>query len=228
MEMSEQANMIDDDVLRLREYIEGRVAQGGDLRLPPEPKLSEALGVSRGRLRTVLKRLEDEGLIWRHVGKGTFVGPRQVKLDDEAWSSSISADDIMDARLVLEPQLAAQAAIHATSANIAAMDQCLTEMADTGPFVPWKRLDEQLHRIIAESTHNSLLLMLYDTMRVQVRVNLDSRMEEVFAEQTGPRHDTDGEHRLLVDAIRTHNPGKAEQLMREHLRSVRIRLFGLR
>jgi GntR family transcriptional regulator, transcriptional repressor for pyruvate dehydrogenase complex len=226
--MSQQTNMIDDDVLRLREYIEGHVASSGDLRLPPEPKLSEALGVSRGRLRTVLKRLEDEGLIWRHVGKGTFVGPRQVTTDDENWSSSISVDDIMDARLVLEPQLAAQAAVHATAADIAAMEQCLADMAATEPFIPWKRLDEHLHRVVAESTHNALLLMLYDTMRVQVRLNLDTRMEEVFTSQTGPRHDTDGEHHQLVDAIRTHNPARAEQLMREHLRSVRIRLFGLR
>lgn len=220
--------MIDDDVLRLREYIESHVASSGDMRLPPEPKLSEALGVSRGRLRTVLKRLEDEGLIWRHVGKGTFVGPRQVKPDDKHWSSSVSVDDIMDARLVLEPQLAAQAAVHATAADIADMDQCLAEMASTKPFMPWKRLDEHLHRIIAESTHNALLLMLYDTMRLQMRLNLDARMEEVFTTQTGPRHDTDGEHRLLVDAIRTHNPARSEQLMREHLRSVRTRLFGLR
>lgn len=226
--MSQQANMIDNDVLRLREYIEGHVANSGDLRLPPEPKLSEALGVSRGRLRTVLKRLEDEGLIWRHVGKGTFIGPKHGTPNDENLSFSISVDDIMDARLVLEPQLAAQAAVHATATDIAAMEQCLADMATTAPFMPWKRLDEHLHRIIAESTHNALLVMLYDTMRVQVRVNLDARMEDVFTSQTGPRHDTDGEHHLLVDAIRTHNPARAEQLMREHLRSVRVRLFGLR
>ena len=70
--------------------------------------------------------------------------------------------------------------------------------------------------------------MLYDTMRKQLRISLDARMEEVFGQMAGPRHDTDDEHRLLVDAIRAHNPAKAEQLMREHLRSVRTRLFGLR
>lgn len=221
-------NMIEDDVARLREYIEHRVAQGGDMRLPPEPKLGEALGVSRGRLRTVLKRLEDAGLIWRHVGKGTFAGPRHVKPNDDNWSSSISVDDLMDARLVLEPQLAAQAAVHATPADIVAMEQCLADMTTAGPFMPWKRQDERLHRLIAAATHNVLLLMLYDTLRAQLRVNLDARMEEVFTPLTGPRRDTDAEHKLLVEAIRAHNPGKAEQLMREHLRSVRTKLFGLR
>lgn len=219
---------IDDDLTRLRQYVEERMARGGDLRLPPEPKLGEALGVSRGRLRTVLKRLEDEGLIWRHVGKGTFVGTRQVTPEDDRWTSSISVDDLMEARLVLEPQLAAQAAVHATPTDVQAMEQCLVEMTGTGPFMPWKRLDERLHRIIAEATHNHLLLMLYDTMRTQLRVNLDTRMGEVFDGIAGPRRDTEGEHRLLVDAIRAHNPTKAEALMREHLRSVRTKLFGLR
>lgn len=221
-------NMIEDDVARLRQYIESHVAGGEDRRLPPEPKLGDVLGVSRGRLRTVLKRLEDEGLIWRHVGKGTFIGPRPVKLGDDNWSSSISVDDLMDARLVLEPQLAAQAAVHATPADIAAMEQCLAEMAGAGPFMPWKRLDERLHRTLAEATHNVLLLLLYDTLRQQLRDNLDTRMEAVFSPITGPRHDTDAEHRLLVDAVRLHDPTRAEQLMRDHLRSVRTRLFGLR
>lgn len=221
-------NTIDDDVFRLRSYIEARLAHGGsDLRLPPEPKLGEQMGMSRGRLRTVLQRLEDEGLIWRHVGKGTFIGP-PVSTDVSNEASVISVDDLIEARLVLEPQLAAQAALHATPADLDAMDRCLSEMALPGPFMPWKRLDERLHRVIAEATHNALLLRMYDTLRAQVRLNLDARMEEVYGPTSGPRHETDLEHRLLVDAIRIHHAVKAEQLMRDHLRLVRTRLFGLR
>jgi GntR family transcriptional regulator, transcriptional repressor for pyruvate dehydrogenase complex len=222
-------NLIDDDVTRLRSYIEARTSSNSDdPRLPPEPKLCEVLGISRGRLRTVLKRLESEGLIWRHVGKGTFIGPRQIQTDDAGLSAAISMDDLLNARLVLEPQLAAQAAIHATPADIQALEQCLSEMQAARPFIHWKRLDERLHRVIAEATHNALLLMLYDTVRGQMRVNLDSRIEAVYAPMTEPREDTDHEHRKLVDAIRAHNPDHAEQAMREHLRSVRTRLFGQR
>ncbi|MBB5497602.1 FadR/GntR family transcriptional regulator [Paraburkholderia sp. MM5384-R2] len=221
-------NLIDDDVVRLRNYIETRASTADDSRLPPEPKLCEALGISRGRLRTVLKRLESEGLIWRHVGKGTFIGPRQIRADDASLSAAISLDDLLDARLVLEPQLAAQAAIHATAADIAVLEQCLSEMQTAKPFIQWKRLDERLHRAIAEATHNALLLMLYGTVRTQMQVNLDSRIEAVYSPMSEPRQDTDNEHRKLVDAIRAHNPDHAEQAMREHLRSVRTRLFGQR
>lgn len=51
-------------------------AQG---KLPPERELCEALGVSRGALRKALARAESQGRIWRHVGKGTFFGPRPAE-----------------------------------------------------------------------------------------------------------------------------------------------------
>lgn len=218
---------IDDDVARLRDYIDG-LERKGDMRLPPEPKLGERLGVSRSRLRTMLKRLEDEGMIWRHVGKGTFLGPRQLTIDAPDWAASISVDDFFDARLLLEPQLAGHAAVHATPADIIALENGVSEMAATTSFLQWKRLDDRLHRTIAEATHNALLLMLYDTLRSQVRLGLDERMEEVFGTPPAPRITTESEHGDVVEAIRGRNPERAEQAMRDHIRSVRNSLFGLR
>ena len=45
-------------------------------RLPAERELCDVLGVSRGELRKALALLEAEGEVWRHVGKGTFLGAR--------------------------------------------------------------------------------------------------------------------------------------------------------
>jgi DNA-binding FadR family transcriptional regulator len=217
----------EDDFARLRAYIDEAGASGEE-RLPAEPRLCEELGLSRGRLRTLLRRLESEGVIWRHVGKGTFIGPRQANLDDTAPSPHISADNIMDARLLLEPQLAAQAAIHATPAHIGAMEQCMSDMALCDTLVQWRRLDERLHRLIAESTRNHLLLMLYDVLRAQMRHSLAARVDEAFTAIPAPRFDSDAHHAAIIDAIGRHNPLQAETLMRQHLQAVRAILFGAR
>lgn len=219
------ARTIEVDLERLREYLDA-VAKSGRQRLPPEPRLSEELDVSRGRLRTILRRAEEVGLIWRHVGKGTFIGQREVQLGETRWLSQVSPDDIIEARIMLEPLLASRAAIHANQADLETLQNCLAEMDQAGEFATWKRLDEKLHRLIAQATHNPLLLILYDTMRSQVKLRIDSRLEAIYAQDHSPKQATDHEHRRVIDAIVAHDPRAAEQAMRTHLVSLRERLFG--
>ena len=93
-----------------------------DGRLPPERELCESLGVSRGDLRKALDVLERDGHIWRHVGKGTFVGsgPVEEAIGISEIAGSSNPADVMRARLIIEPEIAREAALHATIADIAA------------------------------------------------------------------------------------------------------------
>ena len=216
-----------DELSHLKAYLDETAARG-ETRLPPEPRLSEALGISRGRLRTLLRRLEDEGAIWRHVGKGTFIGTRDTVEVRPTTAPLFSVGDVFAARMLLEPLLAAEAAIHANADNLAAMDAYIGEMARSETYVQWKRLDERLHREIAKASNNTLLLMLYDTLRTQIRETLDVRLEQVFNGSHGPISSTDSEHSTVIDAIRMHDPMRAESAMRDHLASVRTKLFGIR
>src|ERR1700761_2614262 len=109
---------------RLRDYIDGALRERRD-RLLPEPQLAQLLEIPRGRLRTHLKRLEKDGLIWRHVGKGTFIGPRTTPLLGPV--GSVSPSDVMEGRLMIEPLLAGKAAVHARPSDIDAMERCLEE-----------------------------------------------------------------------------------------------------
>ena len=52
----------------------GRIGPGSQL--PPEPQLASKLGVSRATLRDALGSLEDEGLVTRTRGSGTFLAHR--------------------------------------------------------------------------------------------------------------------------------------------------------
>lgn len=219
--------MTSDDLIRLNVLLDETVSRG-ESRLPPEPQLSEAIGVSRGRLRTLLRRLEEDGAIWRHVGKGTFIGSRDTVEVRSTSAPSFSVGDIFAARLLLEPLLAAEAAMHATADNLASLRHCHDSMATTKGYLHWKRLDDRLHREIAKATNNTLLLILYDTLNTQIRRALEGRLEQVFGHVEGSMTAADREHSRVVEAICLHDPMAAEQAMRDHLNSVRVKLFGLR
>jgi GntR family transcriptional regulator len=59
-------------------------------RLPPEQELSAQLGISRGTLRTALRRLEESGEIVRRQGSGTYVGRASAPALDEGLEKLVS------------------------------------------------------------------------------------------------------------------------------------------
>lgn len=63
----------------VRDQLAGRIASGeieAGSRLPPEPQLAADLGVSRATLREALRSLEEDGLVTRTRGAGTYATSR--------------------------------------------------------------------------------------------------------------------------------------------------------
>src|SRR5918992_3100598 len=63
-------------------------------RLPPEQELSAHLGISRGTLRTALRRLEEGGEIVRRQGSGTYVGRVATTSLDEGLEKLVSYSEL--------------------------------------------------------------------------------------------------------------------------------------
>ena len=72
-------NLSDAVAEKLREYIRSSDAPRS-LRLPPEAVIGESMGVSRITVRRALSDLEQEGLIQRIHGRGTFINPNISKI----------------------------------------------------------------------------------------------------------------------------------------------------
>ncbi len=105
----------------VRDQLAGRITSGAippGSRLPPEPQLAEDLGVSRATLREALRSLEEDGLITRRRGAGTFAAHRprlRNNLDvnfgvTEAIRASGMRPGTVDARVAVAPASPQEAA----------------------------------------------------------------------------------------------------------------------
>ena len=92
----------------------------GDL-LPPERQLVEMLGVSRGSVRDAIRSLELMGLLEPRQGVGTVVRSRGASaanpLARALREKQKQVAELIDVRKMIEPHLAARAAVHAPAMN---------------------------------------------------------------------------------------------------------------
>jgi DNA-binding FadR family transcriptional regulator len=210
----------DDVVWSLRKMLDnGNYPIGA--RLPAERDLCVELNVSRTVLRTALARLEAEGRLWRSVGQGTFAGSRPVKTGSAIVLASAvtSPAEIMEVRLVIEPQGAFHAAVRATEDDIAHLRHCLLKLENSPYDANYARWDSTFHRGIFEAAHNSLFLMLFDAVN---DVRNQASWSNVWARMLPPNHaEFSRQHQRIVDAISSRDPAAAQESMRAHLLLVR-------
>ncbi|MEX0807363.1 MAG: FCD domain-containing protein [Dongiaceae bacterium] len=204
---------------RLRELIAGDNYPPGR-RLPPERELAEEMAVSRGALRRALAILEGEGLVWRHVGKGTFTGLRPESAAGPALvgSSLHSAESVLEVRSILEPAVARIAAERASSTDLARMKSHLQAAQNSADTETFNLHCDMLHRSIARATHNAILLRLYDALS-PIRALAHAVGED--AELTPAEMASYWrEHADIIEAINTGDAGAAETAMKRHIKQV--------
>lgn len=210
---------------QLRAYLAQRDLPA-NARLPAERELCETLGVSRGELRKALAILEGEGELWRHVGKGTFVGSRPV---EEMFSIASMADqtnpaEVMRTRFLVEPEIAREAALNATLDDIREMRACLKGSRAARTWRHYENWDNRLHRTIARATHNSLLVALFDTLNAVRRAVVWGRLRNTPVRPPANHHSF-AEHERIVAAIEERAREDAAAAMRAHLFSVQQNLL---
>lgn len=224
-DMNDEASTGLDALTQLRAYL-ARPELPIDSRLPPERELAGHLGISRAELRKALDVLESENQIWRHVGKGTFIGSRPIDTlaDIAAITRRTNPSEVMRTRLLLEPEVARMAALNATSTQIADMKICLQRTRAAQTWRQYEAWDNRLHRIIAEATQNTLLLALLDTLNAVRRAVVWGRLRGERVKPAADHHSFD-EHDSIVAAIEDRDLDRAAAAMRKHLESVERNLL---
>ncbi|RKK06155.1 FCD domain-containing protein [Pseudoroseomonas wenyumeiae] len=204
---------------RLEAYLREAGLTPGD-RLLPERQLTTLLGVSRRALREALGEMELRDRIWRGVGQGTFIGPKPAGLarpEPRVRASTPLA--IMEARLTLEPALAALAAMKATAEDVEAMARAARRGTETRDQDSWGLWDGAFHGAIARACHNPLLLAAFQEVEASRALTDWGRLRAAIT--TAPiRQASALEHQAISTAIAARDATAAQRAMRAHLQSV--------
>ena len=188
-------------------------------RLAPEAVMGETYGVGRSTIREALRVLESQGVIKMKTGPGG--GPIVAPFDASFLAANIGLHlqlsgatfrDVMNARLVIEPSIAAAAANHQAEPALLALrsnvDQT-NEADDTNRLVGESA---NFHDLVAVSSANPffeyLLLALH-------------RITEPFAQRLPYRGERRerliGHHENIIAAIEAGDPDSAAAAMRADL-----------
>ncbi|MCK8787397.1 FCD domain-containing protein [Roseomonas sp. NAR14] len=209
---------------RLEAHLSAAGFKTGD-RLLPERQLTTLLGISRRALREVLGEMELQGRLWRGVGQGTFLGPKPAVTHPTPRTGGGQQAShplaVMEARLTLEPALAALAAIKVTTADVEAIRHAARRGAETRDPENWGRWDGAFHGAIARACHNPPLLAAFDAIEASRAQTNWGRLRAVIT-TAAMRQASALEHAAIAAAIVARDAAAAQRAMRTHLRSVQL------
>jgi DNA-binding GntR family transcriptional regulator len=201
----------------LGQFTDGRWSAGEPVNIGA---LSRELDVSQTPLREALARLEHTGLVRREALKGYRVAP---------LLSERELVQLMDARLVLEPAQAFEAARRTTPEFLREVLDSVDDLAraatssDSKVFSGYWKLDERFHLLIARQADNPFLEKAYRSLGGQVQ-----RFR--FFAKLGSARGAPGlaaeEHRAVYDALAAGDPDQAAARMRTHIENAKQRVLN--
>ncbi|MFB4316362.1 FadR/GntR family transcriptional regulator [Actinomadura sp. 21ATH] len=145
-------------------------------KIPPEPVLSESLGVGRNTVREAVRALTHVGLLECLQGDGTYVRATS-ELSGAVRRRLATAEiiEILEVRRGLEVEAARLAAARRTPEDVAAIGAALAERDATwaaGAHAEFIEADLAFHTAVVEATHNGVLTELYRDFSAALRASI--------------------------------------------------------
>lgn len=167
------------------------------VQLPNERQMAERHGTTRQRIRDALLIMQEAGLVKRRVGSGTYLSedaPRIIERMDADVNVQASHDhsflETIEARLIIEPGVAALAARNITEVKLAALKRSLDDIQRPCTWIEYKSRLYMFSRACYEASGNSFLLRTFDQI-------LKARQDHRF--------DGHRENGAVADIVRRHS-----------------------
>lgn len=176
-------------------------------------------------VREALRSLVERGMIDVEPGRGTFVrdatGPRRFQpLDLEIRRRGTTARQLSEARLLLETEAAALAAVHANADDLVALLGALARLESSPTPLDRVRNDLAFHMALVTASHNPVIETMFASIQgLTVELMVRSAGDAEIVRRSAPYH------RIAYDAIRDRDPVGARAAIQAHL-SVAASTYG--
>ncbi|MFG6191822.1 FadR/GntR family transcriptional regulator [Nonomuraea sp. JJY05] len=193
-------------------------------KLPSERELAQNFAVSRPTIREALAALELAGLAKSHKGRGTVVTGTAATV--ATWGVEVLPPQVFEARLAIEPSLAALAAEKRYPEDLELLESTLAkleaEYAETGAYAS----DLPVHRAIARAARNPLLEQALEESLRHVEGPLWQELRRRALAEVSARDGHVEESRTVIRHIREGNAAEAAEVWRRHLLTYRSEILG--
>lgn len=203
----------------LIEIIKKNNLKPGD-KLPTETELVNILNVGRSTVREAVKALASRNILTIRQGAGTFISPEMGITEDPLGLSLITKDtslalDMINFRIIFEPEMAALAAINATSIDLNHIEHsCSVVEQLIKSNQEYSQEDSAFHEAIALASGNKIITRI-------IKVIYQSIQRNIFVTEDSLSSDTLIYHRQITTAIKNHDPVGARCGMIMHLNKLR-------
>lgn len=207
---------------QIADQIRHRIQQGdyavGE-RMPAERFLADEFNVSRPTIREAMIALEITGMVDVRKGSGVHVISRNGS-SDSPLELDVGPFELLEARLVVESDIAGLAAERIDDVQMAQLDDLLTEMARENQIGDiGEKADRDFHITLAEATHNSALVGVAERFW-SLRETSPMVAEMLNRSRAYGVQPMIEDHQAIVDALRSGERQRAHDAMSNHITRV--------
>ena len=202
---------------------EGTFAPGS--KLPPERDLARRFGVNRTSLRQALKVMQLMGVATQRVGDGTYLSRDAAHILREPLEfmivlADITDEELLEARLIVESELAARAADRASGEDLAAMRRAMKAMEKSTSEQTRIDADLAFHEAIFRASGNRVLRLVFSVIHRALALSMGKVAGRAHVGRPLAFH------KAIYAAISARKPDEARRKMVDHLVDTRSQLLS--
>ncbi len=194
-------------------------------RLPSERTLAEQFSVARGTVRAALEQLEKATLVKKKFGSGTYVS-YNIRFEQDEIAEETSPLELIETRLAIEPHIVKLVVLNANNRELKNLEQALHNvLRSTHNPDNFSSADEAFHLMLAQCSHNPLLIWIYQRINdVRSHAQWSHRKMNILTADKIRQYNE--HHSALVRSIKRRNMEEASNLMIRHLVQAKRDLLG--